>query len=121
MRSSLNTWFGYAGLLMYAPLREGWGRRRLPIPTDAPRRGPWSRWRGRGLGKRIDLGDGTIGTGGAFWPRPPKATHCWRLVPSGRGRPATLLGVATPWLLRSRRAGRRSRAGRRIDPSRNTG
>ena len=65
LRGSLNTWFGYLGLLMHRPTREGWPA--AGIATRSAREAAWPVERvarAVGFGERIDLGGGEIGTGG---------------------------------------------------------
>ncbi len=65
LRGSVNTWFGYAGLLMHRPLREGWGD--AAVASEADRTAAWPVLDvagAAGFGERIDLGLGVWGTGG---------------------------------------------------------
>ena len=66
LRGSVNTWFGYVGLLMHRPLREGWGD--AGIASESDRRAAWPVLgvaTAAGFGERLDLGLGVWGTGGA--------------------------------------------------------
>jgi len=67
LRSSLNTWFGYTGLLLHRPLREGWGDAGIADPTRLREGWPVAQVaHTAGFGRRIDLGAGHTGTGGRF-------------------------------------------------------
>ncbi len=65
LRGSVNTWFGYAGLLMHRPLREGWGD--AAVASEVDRAAAWPVLdvaAAAGFGQRMDLGLGIWGTGG---------------------------------------------------------
>ena len=65
LRSSWNTWFGYVGLLMHQPLRQGWAG--SGIASDEARLAAWpvaAVARAAGFDRRLDLGAGHVGTGG---------------------------------------------------------
>jgi hypothetical protein len=65
LRSSDNVWFGYLGLLMHAPLRQGWLE--SGIAADAPREEAWpvrATARAAGWGQPLDLGAGLRGFAG---------------------------------------------------------
>jgi len=65
LRSSWNTWFGYVGLLMHRPLREGWAG--SGVASEAERLAGWpvaALARDAGFDRRLDLGAGYTGTGG---------------------------------------------------------
>jgi hypothetical protein len=67
LRSSLNTWFGYAGLLMHRPLREGWGSAGIADVDGRSAAWPVAEVAdAAGFGRRIELGAGRTGTGGRF-------------------------------------------------------
>jgi len=67
LRSSLNTWFGYTGLLLHRPLREGWGAAGVADVERAREAWPVAGVaHAAGFGRRIDLGGGHVGTGGRF-------------------------------------------------------
>ncbi len=96
LRSSMNTWFGYVGLLMHRPTREGWTA--AGIATRDAREAAWPVARiarAAGFGRRVELGGDEIGTGG----RVPStaagsdATIAARSVGQGEVS-ATPLGVA---------------------------
>ena len=96
LRSSLNTWFGYVGLLMHRPLREGWGQAAVARSED--REALWpveSVARAAGFGRRLELGGGFSGVGGSFpsAAAPSDAVLAARSVGQGEVT-ATPLGVA---------------------------
>ncbi len=65
IRGSFNTWFGYVGLLLHRPLRQGWLGSAV-ADRDA-RDGAWpvaAYAREAGFDRRLDLGGGYTGTGG---------------------------------------------------------
>ncbi len=65
LRDSLNTWFGYVGLLLHRPLREGWVR--SAVAEASARDAAWpvaAVARAAGFNGRFDLGGGYAGTGG---------------------------------------------------------
>ena len=65
LRSSYNVWFGYLGLLLHRPLREGWSH--AAIADEEARLDAWpvARIARRvGFSARLDLGAGIVGTGG---------------------------------------------------------
>jgi cell division protein FtsI/penicillin-binding protein 2 len=96
LRSSSNTWFGYAGLLLHRPLREGWGG--SGIADAEGRREAWSVAGvvdAAGFGRRIDLGLGRTGTGGAFPATAVEGDAAWAARSIGQGDvTATPLGIA---------------------------
>ena len=65
LRSSYNVWFGYLGLLMHRPLRQGWSH--AAIADEQARLDAWPVARiarRAGFDLRLDLGAGLVGTGG---------------------------------------------------------
>jgi hypothetical protein len=65
LRSSYNVWFGYMGLLLHRPLREGWSH--AAIADEQARLDAWPVARIArqvGFDTRLDLGAGLVGTGG---------------------------------------------------------
>jgi len=65
LRSSYNVWFGYLGLLLHRPLREGWSH--AAIAEEEARLDAWPVARvarRAGFGLRLELGAGMAGTGG---------------------------------------------------------
>jgi cell division protein FtsI/penicillin-binding protein 2 len=97
LRSSLNTWFGYAGLLMHRPLREGWGS--AGIADVDGRLAAWPVAEvadAAGFGRRIDLGAGRTGTGGRFPQAAVEGDAPLAARSIGQGDvTATPLGIAT--------------------------
>ncbi len=72
LRSSMNTWFGYLGLLMHRPTREGWPAAALATAPQRDDAWPVDRIaRAVGFGAPIDLGGGEQGTGGHLPAVPP--------------------------------------------------
>ena len=97
LRSSLNTWFGYMGLLLHEPLREGWGSAGI---ADVERtRAGWGVADvayAAGFGRRIDLGGGHVGTGGRFSVASVEGDAPLAARSIGQGDvTATPLGIAT--------------------------
>ena len=67
LRGSINTWFGYAGLLMHRPLREGWGDAGIARAEDRSEAWPvFDVASAAGFGRTVDLGLGVRGTGGVL-------------------------------------------------------
>jgi hypothetical protein len=65
LRSSYNLWFGYVGLLMHRPLREGWGRAGIARAADRLEAWPVAAVARRaGFDARLELGAGVVGTSG---------------------------------------------------------
>ncbi len=96
LRSSLNTWFGYLGLMLHRPLREGWGQAAIALSDDREAQWPVEAVaRSAGFGRRIDLGGGFFGGGGSFpsAAAPSDAVLAARSVGQGEVT-ATPLGVA---------------------------
>jgi len=65
LRSSYNVWFGYMGLLLHQPIRQGWGD--SGIASESARVDAWpvaAVARKVGFDERIDLGAGLVGTAG---------------------------------------------------------
>jgi len=65
IRGSYNTWFGYLGLLLHRPLREGWIG--SAVADGEARNAAWpvaAYAREAGFDQRWDLGGGYVGTGG---------------------------------------------------------
>lgn len=65
LRGSFNTWFGYVGLLLHRPLREGWLG--SAVADKEARDGAWpvaAYARAAGFDRHLDLGGGYSGTGG---------------------------------------------------------
>jgi hypothetical protein len=66
LRGSMNTWFGYVGLLLHRPTREGWAASGIASQADREAAWPVARIaRAAGFSRRLDLGGGEFGTGGS--------------------------------------------------------
>ena len=96
MHSSYNVWFGYLGLLLHRPLREGWSH--AAIADGEARLDAWPVARVArkvGFGLRLDLGAGVVGTGGHV---PETAADDAQIAARSIGQDAvtaTPLGVAS--------------------------
>lgn len=65
LRGSFNTWFGYLGLLLHRPLREGWAHAGIAEAGSRLDSWPVARVaRAAGFGRSFDLGAGATGSGG---------------------------------------------------------
>ena len=66
LAGSVNTWFGYLGLLLHEPLRAGWGDAAIADPTTRAAAWPVLQVAAEaGLGERFELAPGVWGTGGS--------------------------------------------------------
>jgi len=97
LRRSDNVWFGYLGLLLHEPLREGWLG--VGIPESARRAEAWpvrTVAAAAGFGSRVDLGFGLVGHAGRVPADAPESDAAIAARTIGQdGVRATPLGIAT--------------------------